>query len=84
MHLISQGKKYKAMLLSVGLAASKLLGQASILESFVTIICCCNDPAKFHTSSQHLVDKCAANETFFLLFILMIPLLNKKNNKISI
>jgi hypothetical protein len=67
----------------VGLDASKLLGQASILESCVTTISDCNDFANFHTSSQHLVDKCAASETFLSL-ILMLPLLNKQQQKISI
>jgi hypothetical protein len=73
-----EGKKYNAMSLSVGLDASKLLGQASTLEIFVATISGCNDPANFHTFSQYFVDKCAANLTFLLLLILMVPLLNKE------
>jgi hypothetical protein len=62
----------------VGIDASKLLGQAFILESCVTTISECNDFANFQTTSQHLVDKCAANETFLSLLILMLPLLKNK------
>jgi hypothetical protein len=61
------GKKYKAMLSSVGLDASKLLGQASSLESFVTSSIGGSDLDNFDTMSQYLVDKCAANETHSLL-----------------
>jgi hypothetical protein len=69
------------MLSSVGLDASKLLGQASNIGSSVTTISCCKDSAKFHTASQHLVDICAANETSFLVLLLMIPLLNKQQQQ---
>jgi hypothetical protein len=60
-YLILGGKKYKPMLSSVGLDASKLLGQTTDLESFVTWTIEGIDTDKSHTFLHDLVDRCAEN-----------------------